>query len=255
MASTDRSVAPTAASLFVGTPSLRGDIARYAKRFNLLEMSAEPGRHPKRSGLLGLRRSVAQDFAFSVVLPSALASLDSGQATDGLVEQSESIAAALGAIWSVLRTPPNVTPSARSLRTFEALVAKLKSGNRRIAWEPRGIWRDEEAADVAASLGLTLVRDLLREDPISDDPVVYTRIRALGEGAHVGAAGAERIAERLAGATSAYVVIEGSGAVGAQKVLRESFGLQAQEAGEPDEDDDEDLDDEYGGDEEEDSVE
>ena len=257
MVSTDRSVGSPA--LFVGTPSLRGDIARYAKRFNLLEMSAEPGRHPKRAGLLELRRRAPAGFAFSVVPPSALASLEAGDATDGLVERAEAVADALGAAWWVLRTPPNVTPSTRSIRTFEALVTKLKVRDRRIAWEPRGIWRDEEAARVATSLGVTLVRDLLREDPVSEDPVVYTRIRALGEGAHVGAAGAERIAERLADATSAYVVIEGSGAVAAQKVLREAFGLAAEEA-ERDEDDafdddDEALDVEDTDDDEEDSLE
>jgi uncharacterized protein YecE (DUF72 family) len=258
MASTDRSVDPTAPSLFVGTSSLRGDIARYAKRFNLLEMSAEAGRHPKRAGLLDLRRSAGPDFAFSVVLPSALASLESGDETEGLIERAKSVAEALGAAWWVLRTPPNVTPSARSLRTFEAVVNKLEVAKRRIAWEPRGIWRDEEAAGAAASLGVTLVRDLLREDPISDDPVVYTRIRALGEGAHVGAAAAERIAERLAGATSAYVVIEGSGAVGAQKVLREVFGVHPSDTAEAegDEDDEEEpLDDDRDGDDEEDSLE
>jgi hypothetical protein len=258
MASTDRPVAPPTPSLFVGTPSLRGDISRYAKRFNLLEMSAEPGRHPKRAGLLELRHGVPPDFTFSVVPPQALASLESGDATGGLVERAESVAEALGATWWVLRTPPNVTPSARSLRTLEALVSRLRAHERRIAWEPRGIWRDEEAAGAALSLGVTLVRDLLREDPVSDDPVVYTRIRALGEGAHVGAAGAERIAERLAGAASAYVVIEGSGAVAAQKVLREAFGMRARDE-EPDagrdEDEDDALDDGYEEDEEEDSLE
>jgi len=105
---------------------------------------------------------------------------------------------------------------------------------------------------VATSLGVTLVRDLLREDPVLADPVVYTRIRALGEGAHVGSAGAERIAERLTDATSAYVVIEGSGAVGAQKVLRGAFGLPSEGA---EEDEDHALDDEGGDDDEEDSLE
>jgi len=260
MVSTDRPVATPTPSLFVGTSSHRGDISRYAKRFNLLEMSTEPGRHPKRARLLDLRRAVAPDFVFSIVAPSALASLESGEATEGLVERAESVAEALGATWWVLRTPPNVTPSARSLRTFEALVTRLKARQRRIAWEPRGIWRDEEAAGVARSLGLTLVRDLLREDLISDDPVVYTRIRALGEGAHVGAAGAERIAERLADATSAYVVIEGSGAVAAQRILQEAFGVPAPEADEAEsdgmlDDEGESLDGEGGEDEEEDSLE
>jgi hypothetical protein len=135
------------------------------------------------------------------------------------------VADALGAKWWVLRTPPSVTPSARAGRALESLVAKLKKGERRIAWEPRGVWREEEALRTAKSLGIDLVRDLLREDRVSDDPVVYTRIRALGEGAHVGAAGAERIAERLEGATSAYVVIEGAGAARVRQVLREMLGI------------------------------
>jgi uncharacterized protein YecE (DUF72 family) len=251
--------APSAPSLFVGTPSLRGDIARYAKRFNLLEMSAEPGRHPKRAGLVGLRRAVAREFTFSVVPPSALSSLESGSETDELIRNAEAVAEALGATWWVLRTPPSVTPSARSVRTLEALVTKLKAAERRVAWEPRGIWREEEAARIATSLGVSLVRDLLREDPVSDDPVVYTRIRALGEGARVGSAAAERIAERLSDVAAAYVVVEGAGAVGVQKVLSEAFGLGRDERdgelGDDEAEDEEELDDEYQEDEEEDSLE
>lgn len=253
MVPTDRSV--THPSLFVGTPSLRGDIGRYAKRFNMLEVSAEPGRHPKRSGLVAFRNAVPPDFVFSVVPPAALSSLEASDKVEQLVRDAESVAEALGATWWVLRTPPSVTPSARSLRSLQALVDKLRSGERRIAWEPRGIWRDEEAADAAASLGITLVRDLLREDPVPDEPIVYTRIRALGEGAHVGSVAAERIAERLSDAESAYVVVEGTGAVGVRKVLREAFGLARdlaesgdEDEGESDEDeqalDDEDEEDE-----------
>lgn len=222
---TDHSVALEAPSLFVGTASLRGDISRYAKRFNLLEVSAEPGRHPKHAGLLQLRRAVSDDFVFSVVLPPALASLEAGERSEDLIEAARAVADALRAGWWVLRTPPSVTPSARSARALGALVSKLASGDRRIAWEPRGVWRDEEALPTATSLGVDLVRDLFREDRLSDAPVVYTRVRALGEGARVGAAGAERIAERLEGVTSAYVVIEGAGAARAVQVLRETLGV------------------------------
>lgn len=254
-------VSPTPV-LFVGTPSLRGDIARYAKRFNLLEVSAEPGRHPKHAGLLGMRRAVPSDFTFSVTPASELVALESGAQADRLIEAAKSVADPLGAAWWVLRTPPSVTPSARSLRALEALIAKLAAPGRSVAWEPRGIWRDEEAARAADSLGVSLVRDLLRDDLVSETPVVYTRIRALGEGARVGAAAAERIAERLAGADRAYVVIEGAGAAGAQKVLREAFGLAQESEDVSDDDhagDDEDGDDEApdggGEDEEEESSE
>jgi uncharacterized protein YecE (DUF72 family) len=258
MVPTDSAEAPAAEALFVGTPLLRGDIGRYAKRFDLLEVSAEPGRHPRRAGLLAMRREVPGEFVFSVAPSSALVSLESGERADDLVRESRAVADALEARWWVLRTPPSVTPSARSTRALEALVEKLAASGRGTAWEPRGIWRDDEASRVARSLGITLVRDLLREELDADQAVVYTRIRALGEGAHVGSAGAERIAERLSGANEAYVVVEGSGAVGVRKVLRESFGLGADGAateGEDDEDSEEDLDDEFRGDEEEDSFE
>jgi uncharacterized protein YecE (DUF72 family) len=240
MMPTDPSVLPEAPSLFVGTASLSGDVARYAARFNLLEVSAEPGRHPKQSGLTAMRRSVPHEFAFSVVPPAAVASLESGSSE--LIAEAESVANALSAKWWVLRTPPSVTPSARAARALEALVTKLKGGQRRVAWEPRGVWREEEALRTATSLGIDLVRDLLREDRLSDDPVVYTRIRALGEGAHVGAAAAERIAERLEGVTSAYVIVEGSGAMRVRQVLREMLGVAANADGADPEVDEEDSD-------------
>lgn len=243
MVTTDHSVAADGLSLFVGTPSLHGDVAQYARRFDMLELSAEAGRHPKRTGLLAMRRAVPEAFVFSVALPSAVAALEHGDRDGELLREAESMADAVEAAWWVLRTPPSVTPSARSGRALDALVQRLKSGGRRVAWEPRGVWRDEESLHTAQSLGVYLVRDLLREDPPPDQTTLYTRIRALGEGAQIGAAAAERIAERLEGVTEAYVVIEGFGAARARKVLRAAWGLGAQEpsVGEDDSEEDEEA--------------
>src|SRR5512142_2549459 len=108
MVPTDRSVATEGLSLFVGTPSLRGDVVRYAERFDMLELSAEEGRHPKRAGLVAMRRAVPESFVFSVALPSAIAALDSGDRVDELFRQSESVADSIAATWWVLRTPPSV---------------------------------------------------------------------------------------------------------------------------------------------------
>src|SRR6185312_10346056 len=105
-----------------------------------------------------------------------------------------------------------------------------------IAWEPRGVWSDEQALAAAEELDLHLIRDLAREERLDDAPVVYTRLRALGEGARIGAAAAERVAARLEDADEAYVVADGAGAGRLRTVLREAFGAPGRQ-GEPDEQD------------------
>jgi uncharacterized protein YecE (DUF72 family) len=227
--------------VFVGTASLSGSIAHYAKRFDLLEVSAEPGKHPRGSGLATWRKTVPSEFVFSVVLPPRLAALEAGPDADSLIEHSRSVADALGAGWWVVRTPPTVTPSTRNTRALAALVERLRGADRRIAWEPRGIWRAEEALDTARSLDVHWVQDLAREEPGSDSDVVYTRLRALGEGVRIGAAAAERVAERLADARLGYVIVEGAGAARIRQALRDVLGMDeggpaTPDGGEEDED-------------------
>jgi uncharacterized protein YecE (DUF72 family) len=229
------------ARIHVGRASLEGGIGRYARSFDLLEVTAEQGRHPRRAGLLEWRRSVPDAFVFSVVLPQGLASLDAGDAHAALLTHALSVADALAATWWLLRTPPAVTPSARATRKLEALIGELRAGDRRIAWEPRGVWEESAARRTADELGVHLVRDLAREDRVDDAPVVYTRLRALGAGARIGAAAAERVAERLEGVDEALVVVEGAGAGRVRQVLREAFALSDGTASdEDDERDDED---------------
>jgi len=213
------------ARIYVGRASLDGNIGRYARSLNLLEVSAERGRHPRRPGLLEWRRTVGEDFVFSVVLPQPLVALEAGPDADQLLSHAKMVADALGATWWLLRTPPTVAPSARATRKLEALVESIRSESRRIAWEPRGVWEESSALSTAAELDVHLVRDLAREDRLDDDPVVYTRLRALGEGARIGAAAAERVAERLEGVSDACVVVEGAGAGRVRQVLKEAFGL------------------------------
>jgi uncharacterized protein YecE (DUF72 family) len=249
----------TSARVHVGRAALEGGIARYGRVFNLLEIVGERGRHPKRPGLLEWRKSVPDGFAFSVVVPTDVASLTAGTREDELLTHAEGVVEALDAAWWVLRTPPQVTPSTRATRALAALVSRLGAAGRRIAWEPRGVWSDETALAAAGTLGVRLVRDLAREDRLDEDPVVYTRLRALGEGARIGAAAAERVAERLEGATEAFVVVEGTGAGRVRTVLREALGANASNLDDDvghddDEEDDEDQaeDSEMDGDTEED---
>jgi uncharacterized protein YecE (DUF72 family) len=228
-------------------------MARYARSFDLLEVLGEPGRHPRRPGLLEWRRVVPERFVFSVVVPPPLASLEHRPDRAESLSHARMVADSLAADWWLVRTPPSVTPSARATRELSALISELRD-ERRIAWEPRGVWSDEDALRTAEQLGVYLVRDLSREERSDDHPIVYTRLRALGEGARVGAAAAERLAERLEGCSDAYVVVEGVGAGRVRKVLREMAGLEGDDSGEEerrapsDEDDDgEDFADDDGG--------
>lgn len=239
------------ARVHVGRASLEGSIAKYARSFDLLEVAGEAGRHPRRAGLVQWRKTVGELFTFSVVVPHGLASLETNVNAPQLLEHARQVAEALEASWWVLRTPPQVTPGARSMRLFEALLGQLKVGPRRVAWEPRGVWSDEQAIDAAEALGVNLVRDLAREERLDEDPVVYTRLRALGEGARVGAAAAERVAERLEDVEEAYVVVEGAGAGRMRTVLREAFGVPAEAGGDAPEDDDSDEDEDFDEDDEE----
>jgi uncharacterized protein YecE (DUF72 family) len=245
-----------AVAVHVGKSTLEGGIARYARSFDLLEVAGEAGRHPRRPGLLEWRKTVPERFVFSVVVPSSLAAFEQRPDRAELLAHARMVAEALEASWWLVRTSPSVTPSARTAREMEALVAELTAEGRRIAWEPRGVWSDEEAVRAAERFGVHLVRDLAREQRADAVPVVYTRLRALGEGARIGAAAAERVAERLDDASDAFVVVEGAGAGRVRQVLREAMGHASDESegageesleGEPlDEDEDADWDDEGG---------
>lgn len=206
--------------VYVGQAWMTGSVARYARSFDLLEVPGDPGRHPGRKVLRDWREHVPEEFVFSLIVPTETARLEpSGM--DDLAQAAEAFDI-LRAGWWVLRTPPTVTPSAGTLRRLEALVARLRGPGRKIAWEPRGVWSEEDLSRAARSFDVHIVRDLTRDETLPrGEAEVYTRLRALGEGMRVGASAAERVAERLSEATSAYVVIEGSGAGRVRKVLRE----------------------------------
>jgi uncharacterized protein YecE (DUF72 family) len=240
----------TAVEVHVGRPAIEGGIARYARAFDFLEVIGEPGRHPRRPGLLEWRRVVPERFVFSVVVPSAISSFEHRPDRPELLSHARMVADALAAGWWLVRTPPSVTPSARATREIEALVGELR-GERRIAWDPRGLWSDEDALRTAEQLGVHLVRDLAREDRMDENPIVYTRLRGLGEGARIGAAAAERLAERLSDASDSYVVVEGAGAGRVRQVLRDMAGMprgdgeeQPEDASDEDETESDELGDE-----------
>lgn len=230
---------PPAMRLYVGQAQRTGDLGRYASRFNLLEVAAESGM-PRLATLRRWTEEVGPDFAFSVVLPESVSALDGKPAEDDLARALEA-ADALGAHWLLLRTPPSARPSARTRRRLAELVLRLpRPEGRRIAWDPRGLWEDEDAESQAAELGLCLVRDVSRSDAPAGD-VVYSRLRALGAGGRVSGGAVERAIDELEGHASAYVVVEGDAAARAARMLRAA--LSPEEASAMDDSDEEGYED------------
>lgn len=203
--------------LHVGQAALQGGIRRYP--FDFLELVAEA--NLPQTKILARWRAERPACVFSLRLPTD--AVLPGFQRDATLERMFRARDTLGAAWGVVSTPATTTPTGRNRDLLTSLFDELRSKEWRLAWEPRGVWAPEEAEEWALALGVTLIRDLSREDP-PPGPVVYTRLRALGFGAKVGPRAAERVAERLDGAEEAYVVIEGQGARQAATLLRESLG-------------------------------
>lgn len=234
----------------MGQASLTGKLERYAKVFDFLEVRASPA-PPAPSRMRRLRGEAPEGFQFSLVAPAKLVELATSELDPALVDATRTAATALGARWLLLRTPYSVAPSAKSRARLGRLVAALGGAATGIAWEPRGVWTDEDAVSAAAELDVALVRDLAEHEP-PPGPVVYTRLLALGRNARIGAGIIERVAERIEHADEAFVIAEGRGAVGLAKQLRnvetDALADDDESDDESDEDDDEEFDEELDGD-------
>jgi len=229
--------------LSVGSTALIGALERYVERLDLLEVSAEPKALLPARKLRHFRETVPAEFQFTVVLPRDVAALSATSVGDPSLGPALAAAEVLGPSWLLLRTPPSVAPSERSRRRMAELVTKLKASGSRVAWEMRGVWSPEDAEAFAAEIEIVLVRDIAQFDA-PPGPVVYTRLLTLGQQSRIGQGAIERVAERLedAGAEEAIVVVEGRGAPGVARRLREALGLE--QRGEPEGDDEEDAEDE-----------
>ena len=231
--------------LHFGLPRLKGRLPEYAKSFDLLEVPCEPA-PPTAKHLGRLKREAPEGFQFVVVAGRSLSDLASSEPDQALVDATRQAAQTLGARFVLLRTPASAGPSARTRARLARLNEMLTGAAAAVAWEPRGMWTDEELAGVAEELRITLVRDLAEQDAPAES-VVYTRLRALGRNTRLGSGAIERVSERLMDAEEAYIVIEGDGPAGVAKRLRASLGQMREDeaafAGEDEEDADEDEED------------
>jgi uncharacterized protein YecE (DUF72 family) len=194
-------------TVHVGLPALNGSLAKYATKFDLLEVRPVTQTLPKPSKLRGWRKEVPPSFVFSVLLPDIVATLRPSKEADEALAQSLAVAEALEARCIVLTTPPDVTPTALNKKRLAELVAKLPQDVVLLGWEPRGIWDLDEADTVAKNLKLSLIVDATRDAP-RKGAVMYTRLRGIGMSARLSASGLETARASFAGRREVFVIVE-----------------------------------------------
>jgi uncharacterized protein YecE (DUF72 family) len=212
----------------IGAKELRGAIAAYAKRFDLLEvrvaLSARPGGEdevptPTLPTLRRWRKSVPPHFDFAVVGGPHLSRVKGSDAADRELEASCAAIDALQARCFVLRTTPEVTPTALWRDRIAKVISRFPRDVTHFVWEPSGVWEIEDAAAQAQQWGVVLAVDPARE-PVPAGPLAYLRLRALGETRSFGPLALERIARALGPRRDVFVVIETDSALTEAKRLK-----------------------------------
>lgn len=228
-------------TVLVGETRLPKNFRRYANQYSLLELDCEPGNIPGKAKLEACAQAAPEGFVFSLIVPSRLAQLVDGDESEKAWKAAVGVARVLKAKWWVVRTPAEVRPTRRARDDMAKLFRRLDESGMRVAWEPRGVWDEQVAAETAASLGVHLVQDMAREDPLSER-VLYTRLLALGRGARVGLSLADLIVERVRGFDEAFVVVEGQGA----REIQQALGLASESDTAEELDDDSESDEDAG---------
>ncbi|MGD0527834.1 MAG: DUF72 domain-containing protein [Polyangiaceae bacterium] len=214
----------------IGAKELRGAIAAYAKRFNLLELRVTlgsaahpdgPGFTPTLPTLKRWRKSVPPTFNFAVVAGPALSRAKASEAADRELEAARAAVDALHARCFVLRTPADVTPAQVWRDRIAKIIDRVPHDVTHFVWEPSGVWEVETAAAQARAWGVVLAVDPAR-DPVPGGPVAYLRMRALGETRAFGPIALERIVRAVGDARrDVFAIVETDSALTEAKRLRQ----------------------------------
>lgn len=207
----------------LGGKDLRGALTAYAKRFDFLEIPLAGPNPPSAATLRKYRRSVPASFEFGVIAGEALATLRPGDAFEAELAKFLEAITILQARVALIRTPSEVTPAPLWRTRFEKLLERLPRDVTQVAWEPRGLWEIDDATVQAKKWGVVLVVDPARE-AVPAGPVVYARLRALGETRSFGASALTRVADAIGERRDAYVVLETTGALKESKLFRQVAG-------------------------------
>jgi uncharacterized protein YecE (DUF72 family) len=213
----------------IGAKHLRGAIAAYAKRFDLLEVrvaqsapgeSAETPPGPSLATLRRWRKSVPPHFDFVVVAGPSLSRVKSSEAAEQEFDAARAAIDALQARCFVLRTPPDVTPTSLWRERIAKIVNRLPHDVTHFVWEPSGVWEIADAAAQAREWGIVLALDPARE-VVPPGPLAYLRLRALGETQSFGPIALERIVKAVGPRREVFAIIETDTAITEAKRLRQ----------------------------------
>jgi|CZKU01.1.fsa_nt_gi uncharacterized protein YecE (DUF72 family) len=221
----------------IGAKHLRGAIAAYAKRFDLLEVRAARSAQapaagsPDRTGADGApgpsiatmrrwRKSVPPHFDFAVVAGPHLSRVKTSDVVDQEIEAAIAAIDALQARCFVLRTPPDVTPTSLWRDRIGKIIARIPHDVTHFVWEPSGVWEMPDAAAQAREWGVVLALDPSRE-MVPSGPIAYLRLRGLGETQSFSPIALERIVNAVGARRDAFVIIETDTAQTEAKRLRQ----------------------------------
>lgn len=212
-----------ATRLHIGAKDLRGELATYAKRFDLLEVRGVDASSlrlgPSDATLRRWRKAVSPQFEFSVVAGPAVGKLKAGEALESELAKLLATVTLLEARVIVVATSPDVTPSKLWRDRLGKLIDRLPRDASTVVWEPSGLWETEDAAEQAQKWDVVVGVDPARV-AIPAGPVAYGRLRAIGGTRAFSATALQKVADAIGARREAYVVFETPGALKEAKVLR-----------------------------------
>lgn len=212
-----------ATRVHIGSKELRGEIAAYAKRFDLLEVRGVDAANlklaPTPATLRRWRKAAPPQFEFAVVAGPNIGKLKPTEAFEAELEALLATAQVLESRLLVVPTSPDVTPGKLWRDRFAKLLERLPRDVSSVVWEPSGLWEHEDAAVQAGKWGVVLSVDPLR-DIVPVGPVAFARLRAVGAVRSYSTAALERIAAAIGQRRDAYVIIETQSALAEAKTLR-----------------------------------
>ena len=211
----------------IGAKELRGTIAAYAKRFDLLEVriaidapaGADAPAVPSQATLRRWRKSVPPHFDFAVVAGPHLSRVKTSEAGEREFEAARAAIDTLQARCFILRTPFDVTPSALWRDRIAKLIERFPRDVTHVVWEPSGVWEQTDAAAQARAWGAVLAVDPVR-DPVPTGSVAYLRMRALGETRSFGPVALEKVVRAVGARREVFVIVETDTALVEAKRLR-----------------------------------
>jgi uncharacterized protein YecE (DUF72 family) len=212
-----------ATRVHIGSKELRGELAAYAKRFDLLEVRGVEAKDlrlaPSAATLRKWRRAVPPQFEFAVVAGPSIGKLKPGEAFETELAALLATITTLEARLIVVPTPADVTPSKLSRDRFARVLERLPRDATTVVWEPGGLWELDDAALAAQNWGVVLSVDPAR-DVVPPGPVAFGRLRALGGTRAYSTAALEKVAQAIGQRRDAYVVLETTNALKEGKTLR-----------------------------------